>query len=285
MKNLLSLTKGLLLSSVLTIMLSAVAFGAEPTTQKPTLSNGDCVKCHAAAPADIEANGAAHKTNVTCQDCHAGHPPTVKKIIPLCSQCHEGKAHYKLSGCLRCHYNPHAPKIIRLANNITEECLTCHSPQIVKLKQVKSKHTKLACTFCHNAHRRIPQCTQCHKPHSPDMTAAECKRCHQAHMPTAVSYASDTPNKLCASCHIKAFNLLLATDTKHKSVNCVTCHKDKHKMMPTCQSCHGTPHPAGMLARFTKCGDCHSIAHSLNHWESIKKTAPATQPKKGGKKK
>ena len=100
MKNLLSLTKGLLLSSVLTIMFSAVAFGAEPTTQKPTLSNADCVKCHAAAPADIAANGGAHKTNVTCQDCHAGHPPTVKKIIPLCSQCHEGKTHYKLSGCL-----------------------------------------------------------------------------------------------------------------------------------------------------------------------------------------
>lgn len=287
MKNLLSVTKGLLLSSVLTIMLSAVAFGAEPATQKPVLSNTDCVKCHSAAPADIAANGLAHKTKVTCQDCHAGHPPTVKKIIPLCSQCHDGKPHYKLADCSRCHNNPHTPKNIKLANNITEECLSCHSQQIVKLKQVKSKHTNLSCSFCHNVHGKIPACTQCHKPHSPDMTPAECKRCHQAHMPTAVTYASDTPNKMCASCHKKAFDLLTASDTKHKSVNCVTCHKDKHKMMPTCQSCHGTPHPAGMLARFTKCGDCHSIAHSLNHWDSAKKDAPAAaaQPKKGGKKK
>lgn len=287
MKNLLSLTKGLLLSSVLAIMLSAVAFGAEPTTPKPTLSNADCVKCHAAAPADIAANGVAHKTNVTCQDCHAGHPPTVKKIIPQCSQCHEGKPHYKLANCLRCHNNPHTPKIIKLANNITEECLTCHSQQIVKLKQVKSKHTNLACSFCHNVHGKIPQCTQCHKPHSPDMTAAECKRCHQAHMPTAVTYASDTPNKMCSSCHKKAFDLLAASDAKHKNVKCVTCHKDKHKTVPTCQSCHGTPHPAGMLARFAKCGDCHNIAHNLNHWEpAVKKEAPAAaQPKKAGKKK
>ena len=287
MKNLLSLTKGLLLSSVLTIMLSAVAYGAEPAVQKPALSNTDCIKCHSTAPADVAANGAAHKTSVSCQDCHAGHPPTVKKIIPLCSQCHDGKPHYKLTGCNRCHNNPHTPKIIKLANNLTEECLSCHSQQIVKLKQVKSKHTNLACTFCHNVHGKIPLCTQCHKPHSSDMTVAECKRCHQAHMPTAVTYASDTPNRMCASCHKKAFDLLTASDTKHKSVACVTCHKDKHKAMPTCQSCHGTPHPAGMLARFPKCGDCHSIAHSLNRWDSAakKEAAPAAQPKKSGKKK
>jgi predicted CXXCH cytochrome family protein len=268
MKKLLSQMKGLILSATLVGMMSALAFGAEPVSNKPELTNADCIKCHSAASADVAANGAAHKANVTCQDCHVGHPPTVKKIIPQCSQCHSGKPHYNLSGCMRCHNNPHTPKIIKLANNITEECLSCHTQQIVKLKQVKSKHTNLACSFCHNIHGKIPQCTQCHKPHSPDMTAAECKRCHQAHMPTAVTYNSETPNKMCASCHKKAFDLLAASDSKHKDVKCVICHKDKHKTVPTCQSCHGTPHPAGMLARFTKCGECHSIAHSLNHWDS-----------------
>lgn len=289
MKNLLSHMKGLILSTVLIGAFSAVAFGAEPAPKKPELTNADCIKCHAAAPADVAANGAAHKTNVTCQDCHAGHPPTVKKIIPLCSQCHSGKPHYNLSACLRCHNNPHTPKIIKLANNITEECLSCHSQQIVKLKQVKSKHTALACSFCHNIHGKIPQCTQCHKSHSPDMTAADCKRCHQAHMPTAVAYGSDTPNKMCSSCHKKAYDLLAASDAKHKDVKCVICHKDKHKAVPTCQSCHGTPHPAGMLSRFTSCGECHSVAHNLNHWDAgtLKSTdkegakkAPAPAPKK-----
>lgn len=285
-RQLLSPLRGLLLSAATTCLLTVAAFGAEPAKPKVALSNSDCVKCHVAPPADIEARGGAHKTNVTCQDCHVGHPPTVtKNVIPQCSMCHSDKPHYKLPNCQRCHNNPHTPKDIKLANNITDECLTCHSPQIVKLKQFPSKHTKLACSFCHNVHGKIPQCTQCHKPHSADMGAADCKRCHQAHMPTAVTYASDTTNKMCASCHTQAYNHLAASDTKHKAVTCVTCHKDKHKMVPTCQSCHGTPHPAGMLAKFTKCGECHSIAHNLNRWESDKGNAAAPAAKKSPKKK
>lgn len=288
MKNLVSQMRAMLALLVLSSALTVSAFAAEPAS-KPVLSNDDCVKCHGAAPAAIAANGGKHKTSVGCQDCHVGHPPTVsaKKIIPQCSQCHSGKPHYSLSGCLRCHNNPHTPKIIKLASNITEECLTCHTQQIVKLKQVKSKHTSLACSFCHNVHGKIPLCTQCHKPHAADMKAADCKRCHQAHMPTAVTYASDTPNKMCASCHKKAFDLLAASNTKHKVVACVTCHKDKHKTVPACQNCHGTPHPASMLARFKKCGDCHNIAHDLNHWDAsvTKEAAPVKQPKKGAKKK
>jgi hypothetical protein len=289
MKKVITMLKIVTLSALLTGMAALAAGAADP---KPELTNSDCVKCHSAAPDAIAANGGAHKTRLGCQDCHVGHPPAVKKIIPACSKCHSGKPHYNLSGCLRCHNNPHTPKIIKLANNITDECLTCHTPQIVKLKQVKSKHSALACSFCHNIHGRIPLCTQCHKPHSPEMTAVDCKRCHQAHMPTAVTYPADTPNKMCAACHKKAFELHSQTDTKHKSVNCVDCHKDRHKMIPTCQGCHGAPHPARMLARFTKCGDCHNIAHDLNRWDTgtlnqsgLADGAIKLPPKKGTKKK
>ena len=286
MKNLVTTMRAVFVSALLTGTLAVCAYAAD----RPILSGADCIKCHSAAPADIAANGGAHKTSVGCQDCHAGHPPSVKKIIPACSQCHSGKAHYNLSNCLRCHNNPHTPKIIKLANNITDECLTCHTEQIVKLKQVKSKHSSLACSFCHNVHGKIPLCTQCHKPHSSDMVATECKKCHQAHMPTAVFMTPDTPNKMCASCHKRPFELLASSDAKHKNVLCVTCHKDKHKTIPSCQSCHGVPHPVSMMARFTKCGDCHSVAHQLNHWEpgtlkTTDKTAPIPLPKKGAKKK
>ena len=277
------------MSVVMTVMSAALVFAAEPAPAKVALANSDCVKCHSAQPADIAAKGGKHQSNVSCQDCHTGHRPSVKNNVPQCSMCHTGKPHYNLTGCLRCHSNPHKPKDIKLASNITDECLTCHTQQIVKLKQVKSKHTNLACSFCHNVHGKIPQCTQCHKPHAADMAASECKRCHQAHMPTAVTYGSDTPNKMCAACHKKAFDLHSQTATKHKGVNCVTCHKDKHKMVPTCQSCHGSPHPAGMLVRFTKCGDCHNIAHDLNRWDAslirdAEKGAPVV-PQKAGKKK
>ncbi|MDD2854825.1 MAG: hypothetical protein PHU01_04775 [Desulfuromonadaceae bacterium] len=106
MKKLLVMMKIVTLSALLMGMTVFAAGAADP---KPSLSNGDCVKCHSAAPDAIAANGGAHKTQVSCQDCHAGHPPTVKKIIPACSQCHSGKAHYSLSACLRCHNNPHTP--------------------------------------------------------------------------------------------------------------------------------------------------------------------------------
>jgi predicted CXXCH cytochrome family protein len=286
MKNVVSMMRVVFVSVVLSAALVAGAFAAD----KPVLAVSDCAKCHAAPPADIAANGGAHKTSISCQDCHGGHRPMVKNNIPQCSQCHSGKAHYNLSNCLRCHNNPHTPKIIKLANNITDECLTCHTSQIVKLKQVKSKHSALACSFCHNVHGKIPLCTQCHKPHSADMVATECKKCHQAHMPTAVFMTPDTPNKMCASCHKRPFEMLSGSDAKHKAVLCVTCHKDKHKTIPSCQSCHGVPHPASMMARFTKCGDCHSVAHKLNHWEAgtlktVDKTAPIPLPKKPAAKK
>jgi predicted CXXCH cytochrome family protein len=285
-----SLAKFMRSIGVAVALMGMTALGAVAAdAPKATLVSSDCVKCHSNPPADIAANGGAHKTSVSCQDCHAGHRPAVKNNIPECSQCHSGKPHYKLSACLRCHNNPHTPKIIKLANNITDECLSCHSQQIVKLKQVPSKHTKLACSFCHNVHGKIPLCTQCHKPHSADMGAADCKRCHQAHMPTAVTYASDTANKMCAACHKKASELHTATATKHKAVACVTCHKDKHKTVPACQSCHGVPHPASMMTRFTKCGECHNIAHDLNRWDAAPKSAASAASvapaKKGAKKK
>lgn len=281
MRKHVSLLRAIFVSVMLVCSLAVAAFAAD----KPVLGVADCAKCHAAPPADIAANGGAHKTSINCQDCHSGHRPMVKNNIPQCSQCHSGKAHYNLANCMRCHTNPHTPKIIKLANNITEECLTCHTSQITKLKQVKSKHSALACSFCHNVHGKIPQCTQCHKPHSADMLATDCKKCHQAHMPTAVFMTADTPNKMCASCHKKAFDLLATSDAKHKAVLCVTCHKDKHKFVPTCQSCHGTPHPAAILSRFSKCGECHSVAHKLNHWDSstmkgADKSAPAAPAKK-----
>lgn len=246
---------------------------AKAAVQGPKLLNDDCAKCHAKAPADIAANGAKHKTVIGCQDCHNGHPPTVKNIIPKCSQCHDGKPHYKLANCAGCHSNPHTPLIIKMGRNVTDPCLTCHTQQIVKLKENKSKHTALACSFCHDTHGKIPDCTQCHKPHSKEQVNADCKKCHQAHMPTAVTYSNQTPSKDCGACHKAAAQLLAASPFKHKNLSCVACHQAKHKMIPQCQSCHGTPHPATMLSKFPKCGYCHGIAHDLNNFKA--QAAPA----------
>jgi predicted CXXCH cytochrome family protein len=198
---------------------------AAPAQQQVTLSNDDCAKCHAAPPADLAAAGGKHK-EVGCTGCHEGHPPTVKKPIPQCSNCHMGKPHFELKGCLGCHRNPHTPLKITFANNVTDACLTCHTQQIAQLKEHKSKHSAQSCSFCHDVHGKKPACTQCHKPHSSEMAAADCKTCHKAHMPTAVTYAAETPSKFCAACHKSVYDMLTASKAKHGTFQCAFCHQE-----------------------------------------------------------
>jgi hypothetical protein len=93
-------------------------------------------------------------------------------------------------------------------------------------------------------------------------------------MPKNVAYNDKIPSKDCAACHKKANDLLSASTFKHSKLSCVACHQAKHKMVPQCQSCHGTPHPASMLAQFPKCGFCHSIAHDLNNFKTVTVTSP-----------
>jgi hypothetical protein len=117
------------------------------------------------------------------------------------------------------------------------------------------------------------------------MTAADCKNCHKAHMPLVVTYGTTLPNKNCAACHKNAMSLLSASKTKHGKLLCVTCHQNKHKMLPKCQDCHGTPHPAGLLAKFNKCQECHNIAHDLNNWTNAPAPAKAVKARKAAVKK
>jgi hypothetical protein len=233
------------------------------------LSNNDCVKCHAGQVNDITTAGAAHKS-VTCSGCHEGHPPSVAKPIPLCSKCHlESKNNHfamEMPDCLKCHTNPHRPLNISLKGAGKDACLICHGPEIWMLKEYKSKHTALACSQCHDIHRKIPQCTQCHKPHWAEMVAADCKKCHKAHMPQVTAFSADMPSKDCSLCHKLPAGLLSATTSKHKNLACEGCHKLKHRFKPACPDCHGTPHPKGILVKFPECDMCHKNAHDLNNW-------------------
>ena len=265
---------GSVLATVAVLGLSALGAVAG-AADKPKLQSSDCVKCHDGPPADVLAAGGKH-AEVSCGECHEGHRPASKKNIPACSQCHEGQPHYDLKACLGCHKNPHRPLDLALTETLTDPCLTCHKDQIKQLKEHKSKHTALACTKCHRVHRTIPECLQCHKPHSPQQAAGDCKQCHKAHMPAVVTYATNLPGKECAACHQKAFDLLKASQAKHQRLDCVYCHKERHRNVPPCTNCHANPHPAGILAKFPRCGECHNTAHDLNHWTTAAK--PAAKP-------
>jgi hypothetical protein len=247
----------------------AVGVSAQEGAVTPELTTDDCIKCHKQPPVDIAAQGGKHKTNVSCMDCHVGHPPSVRDNIPLCSNCHEGLPHFKLENCLGCHSNPHTPLNITLSGELTAPCLTCHTEQIAQLKEFPSKHSSLACSQCHSdKHGRIPVCMECHSPHSNEMTMSDCVTCHQVHKPLMVTYPEDIPNKSCGACHDQAYALLQASKAKHSQLQCATCHQAKHKMVPQCQMCHGVPHPEGIMAKFPSCGGCHNIAHDLNSWPS-----------------
>jgi predicted nucleic acid binding AN1-type Zn finger protein len=98
-------------------------------------------------------------------------------------------------------------------------------------------------------------------------------------MPKIVTYVAEIPSKDCGACHKRALDLLTASKAKHKTFACAFCHQVKHKMVPQCQDCHGAPHPAGMLAKFKNCGECHNLAHDLNNWSAVeKKEAPKAAP-------
>lgn len=266
------------------VMTLALLFGTgtavlaqSPSPGKTVLSVGDCAKCHEKEPAQIEARGAAHKTQIDCQSCHQGHRPAVADNIPQCSMCHAGSKHYELEGCRTCH-NPHQPMDIVLSGDLKAPCLTCHEGPGQAMATKPSKHAEVACNFCHaDSHGMIPDCVQCHQPHSSQMAQADCKACHQAHQPTLLTYGPQTGSVLCASCHQAAFDLLAASPTKHRDIACVTCHQDQHKMVPKCADCHGLPHAETMHQKFPKCADCHNIAHDLNNWPAKKEQKPESK--------
>jgi len=230
-----------------------------------TLGTDDCIKCHRAVVEIVDSKGAKHKTAINCMNCHKGHPPMVSKdkIIPKCADCHSGKKHYQIGGCATCHSNPHAPLDMKLASNLTAPCLSCHEKQGDELKTHQTRHSKLFCTTCHKAHKEIPSCLKCHQAHSADMGEKDCATCHPAHQPLTITYGQDMPSKFCAACHKTIYDTLSSSDTKHTKLTCVYCHKEKHRFVPACETCHGTPHPAGMIEKFPKCNMCHVSAHSL----------------------
>ncbi len=230
------------------------------------LSVDDCVKCHAQQPAEIDADGASHRTEIDCQACHEGHRPSVENNIPSCSDCHEGSEHYAVDNCMSCH-NPHQPLKVQLEGEHKTVCVSCHAGPNKEMVASPSMHATFACNFCHaDTHGMIPDCVDCHDPHSETMTQANCGSCHQAHKPLELTYAAETGSALCAACHDSAYGALAASKAKHSQIACATCHPDKHKTVPQCNDCHGLPHAEGMHKRFPVCGECHNVAHDLNNW-------------------
>lgn len=272
-----------ILSRGLGILILLVCSSATPAQTAYPDKKGDCRQCHALQVNDIAVAGGGHR-GVPCSGCHDGHPPEVKKPIAPCHNCHlkPRNSHFEITtpGCLDCHTNPHRPLNISLKGAGKDTCLICHGPEIWMLKKYESKHTALECSNCHDVHRKIPQCTQCHKPHN-GRIVGNCNPCHQhAHRPKIEAFPAEVPSTDCGSCHKVVADLFGATTSKHNKLSCIDCHQMKHRFKPDCQDCHGTPHPEGILAKFPECVMCHYSPHDLNNWPETATKVAAEAPKK-----
>jgi hypothetical protein len=245
----------------------------------PPYANSDCVRCHPGPVHDMATAGKKHRY-VPCMGCHEDHPPDGKTPIAPCTKCHltTRMAHFTIGGCLTCHTNPHTPLNIMFRGKV--DCMYCHASQGERLKLSRNKHSALDCTACHDVHRKVPKCAKCHQPHLLNPLAS-CNQCHKAHTPRFVAYPADIPSNDCGECHQGAAALLKANYSKHKLMACTNCHQESHRAIPACQSCHGSPHTAGIMRKFSKCVTCHNSAHALNWFTTEVQEATANMLKKG----
>ena len=235
--------------------------------QPQPLTVTQCGQCHPGVFASIKDNGAKHRFD--CQKCHASfHAYNPKKggwdaIMPKCSSCHIDLHGKTFTDCASCHANPHAPKKVAMESRLLNACGECHTSPKDQLAKYPSKHSKLSCQKCHTSHGYKPSCFGCHKPHHEGQELATCTTCHSVHKPLLISYGKDVPPTTCGSCHGKVYSKWQKTPSKHGKVSCVTCHYSKHRFVPQCSECHGTPHKAEIHNRFPKCLSCHIDVHDL----------------------
>ncbi len=269
-----------------------------------TMSDQDCLRCHkphrpkaawydqkvapnlcAACHDDVvslnQKHGGPHKDAVGCLDCHTGHPPEGKNVIPSCNQCHPAadNDHYLGKGCTGCH-PAHAPAKIDFANlkGGTAVCISCHEGPGAEFKAKPSAHAELKCWECHQAHGKSPSCMECHEPHSPSMTYEDCLRCHQPHQPKTLWQAGTIDPTLCQTCHKDVVSSYEQQGGPHKAeLGCLDCHQahppEEDGVIPACTMCHD----AGERAHFAlkNCASCHN-PHALEAFDFENQKIPNT---------
>lgn len=254
---------------VTSILLLLIATPVWSAVEKRSLTDADCIKCHRQPAEHINKRGGAHKTELDCFGCHVAHPPLGEAVIPECSECHDpdDSPHFKFDNCAACH-NPHAPLEIDLSvvSPIKPVCLSCHMDPVRQMERYPSAHAEMDCNECHQRHGEFQECLECHSGHSTEMNYADCLRCHSPHAPGRLQFGSSgVKSKLCGSCHSDQFEQLTDNHTYHAELECVFCHKRTHKVILSCDNCHGQPHDSSMHQQFENCSKCHKSPHNLRN--------------------
>ena len=160
------------------------------------------------------------------------------------------------------------PRIVWEPVDIEEnrECIGCHRDAAVTMAAEGGPHREFECRFCHTGHPpespgAFPQCVECHDAHDKSMAAASCATCHSSHAVSTLRYEITVPDAHCAPCHEEAASRLRKSRTRHRGLACALCHRRDHGAVPTCQDCHGGPHPKEVMVEFDLCVRCHHSAH------------------------
>ncbi|WP_303722007.1 cytochrome c3 family protein [Malonomonas rubra] len=228
-----------------------------PATFTEEVTVDTCVTCHSSIVEEVESGGRAHKTEISCIECHQDHPPG-ENVIPECSDCHapDDAPHFASEGCLDCH-NPHQPlkdDLVRMRGH-RSVCAGCHPQVEAQLVKDASAHDR-DCVACHRRHTGVPSCLGCHFGHGEQMSKADCKVCHQAHAPLAISFEGNPAPRLCADCHNDITETMNKSGAAHRDkATCASCHQDHPDV--SCVKCH-SEHPQKGAAIPDSCFLCHA---------------------------
>jgi predicted CXXCH cytochrome family protein len=239
------------------------------TSEAQLIKPEECGRCHPRFYYFIKTEGGKHR--IDCKLCHVQfhvHFPgkvEYQEILPKCSACHEQVHGADLAQCSGCHTNAHTPMKIPAERALEQGCFICHAEVDKEMKTFVTQHTELYCSSCHHtSHRYVPECLECHRPHTEGMTQAECLTCHAPHKARQVAYPEDIRREACSGCHRDAYDKLEQSGTIHSGFSCAKCHPE-HRAIKRCRECHPDPHPdrPGLLQKYPACGRCHGVAHNV----------------------
>ncbi len=232
------------------------------------LTGEDCIKCHFDEVKAIHSQESAHKNEITCLDCHEGHPPEGEAVIPECSNCHDpaDNPHFATPDCTNCH-QPHAP-IVTDFDSLGEAkpvCVTCHTDINRQMEEIPSAHSEQDCTACHHQHGlaegQSDTCTDCHEKHAPELTREDCLRCHRPHQPNRYIWDQEIAPELCGACHGDLVKTFAENGAAHQeNLACTDCHQAhpprEENVIPSCAQCHDPGEKAHFAMK--NCTGCHN---------------------------
>jgi hypothetical protein len=185
------------------------------------------------------SNSTSTSTALKCYQCHVDPKHKIQAPYNVCTDCHYHDNHNSLS----LSFNDILAKEGEINNNF---CIECHEEECSELDKVSHTHED-TCTSCHNDHKIIPGCLDCHDPtfvgpyHR--LGSEEFEICTDCHIGGSHTRPVINDDMDCSICHLEVYEHTLENYggshfTDPTLGKCSSCHT-QHKETPDCRNCHG----------------------------------------------